>query len=241
MSDSRRSTTTHRALEQLGALALRDHSMDSLLRRVVELTTMVMPRPTESSVFLVLDGRPEAVVSSGPLALEADEVQFGHGEGPCLHAAGSGEVTEVPDTLSETRWRNYMGRVVELGVRSSLSVPLPVSEGSIGALNIYAREPRAFDEEARAAAMHFVPYAAIAVGNMQAYADARSTAENLQAALASRAVIDQAKGILMERFRLTADKAFQVLAQTSMKQNIKVRVVAEELVRTGELPGTLRC
>jgi AmiR/NasT family two-component response regulator len=72
---------------------------------------------------------------------------------------------------------------------------------------------------------------------MQAYQDARNMADNLQSALESRAVIDQAKGILMERHKLTDDQAFQVLARISMQNNIKLRVVAEELVLTGQLPG----
>jgi AmiR/NasT family two-component response regulator len=107
-----------------------------------------------------------------------------------------------------------------------------------GALNIYARRPHAFDEEkVQAAAARFAPYAAVAVANMQAYQDARNMADNLQAALKSRAVIDQAKGILMGRHKFTADHAFQVLARNLMHQNVKLRVVAEELVLTGELPG----
>ena len=102
-----------------------------------------------------------------------------------------------------------------------------------GALNVYARVPHAFDAEARAAALRFAPYAAVAVANMHAYQDAREMAGNLQVALESRAVIDQAKGILIERYKLTADQAFQALAQVSMRTNAKVRDVAEQLVRTG--------
>jgi AmiR/NasT family two-component response regulator len=73
---------------------------------------------------------------------------------------------------------------------------------------------------------------------MRAYQDARDMADNLQAALESRAVIDQAKGILMERYKLTADQAFQLLAGASMQTNTKLRTVAEDLVLTGQLPGT---
>ena len=76
----------------------------------------------------------------------------------------------------------------------------------------------------------------MAAGNLYAYRSARRTADNLQAALESRAVIDQAKGVLVERYRLTPDQAFQMLARASMNANRKVRDVADELVRTGELP-----
>ena len=82
----------------------------------------------------------------------------------------------------------------------------------------------------------FAPYAAVAAGTVQAYRKARKTADNLQIALESRAVIEQAKGILIERHKLTPDRAFEALATVSMGRNVKVRDVAEHLVLTGELP-----
>jgi AmiR/NasT family two-component response regulator len=84
-------------------------------------------------------------------------------------------------------------------------------------------------------ATRFGPYAAVAAGNLYGYQRARDMADNLQVALESRAVIDQAKGILMERHKLTADQAFQVLAQASMQSNRKLRDIAEHLVTTGEV------
>lgn len=226
-----------RALEQLGSLALREHSMDSLLQRVVDLTKLVMPGRPEASISLLTNDRPITAVFTGQLAMDCDETQYGRGHGPCLHAASSGEITEIADNRSDTRWPDYARRAAERGALSSLSMPLPINEGMAGALNIYAREPDAFDETSRTVAKRFLPYAAVAVSNMQDYESARSMAANLQAALESRAVIDQAKGILMERHKLTADQAFQVLAQLSMQKNIKLRALAEELVLTGQLPA----
>jgi len=235
-SDPSSPAGTDRALEQLGSLALREHSMDTLLQRVVELTKLVMPGHPEASISLLPNDKPATAVFTGQLALDCDESQYGRGYGPCLHAASSRELTEIPDTRTDPRWPDYMRRAAERGALSSLSVPLPISEGMAGALNIYAREPDAFDEGSRSAAMRFVPYAAVAMANMQAYQDARSMADNLQLALESRAVIDQAKGILMERHKLTADQAFQLLARISMTINRKVRDVADQLVLTGQLP-----
>ena len=231
--------TLQQALEQLGSLALREHSMDTLLQRVVDLTKVVMPGHTDASITLVVKDKPTTTVFTGQLALDCDETQISEGNGPCLHAAASGELTYVADTRTDTRWPGYMQRAAEQGALSSLSLPLPISEGFTGAMNIYAREPDAFgDHETQASATKFVPYAAVAVANMQAYQDARELAENLQVAIESRAIIDQAKGILMERFKLTADGAFQTLARISMQRNLKLRAVAEELVLTGQLPGS---
>ena len=140
---------------------------------------------------------------------------------------------------TDSRWPDYTPQAVEHGALSSLSVPLAidVDEHVAGAMNVYAREPHAFDENSRTAATRFAPYAAVAAGNLHAYLSARDRADNLQAALETRGVIDQAKGILMDRHKLTADQAFQVLAQMSMKANRKLHAIAEDLVHTGELPA----
>jgi GAF domain-containing protein len=226
-----------RALEELGRLALRGQSVESLLQRVVDLTKTAMHPSVEVSISIVSNGHPATAVFTGQLALDCDESQYGHGYGPCLHAAASGEVTEIPDARTETRWPDYVRRAAERGALSSLSVPLPVHDKVHGALNIYSLEANGFDDVSRSAATRFAPYAGVAVSNMYAYQDARELADNLQIALDSRAVIDQAKGILMERHKLTADQAFQVLARLSMQGNRKLRDIAEELVTTGVLPG----
>jgi GAF domain-containing protein len=225
------------ALERLGRLSLRELSLDSLLQTVADLTKSVMPGNPEASVLLLVKDRPTTVVSTGELATELDERQYERGHGPCLHAARTGEVIEIPDTRADDRWPDYLPRAVERGNLSSLSIPLAIDpdERVTGALNIYARRPDAFDEASRSVATRFAPYAAVATGNLYAYQSARDMAENLQAALESRAVIDQAKGILMERYKLTADQAFQLLARASMTTNRKLRDVADHLVRTGEL------
>jgi GAF domain-containing protein len=229
------------ALERLGRLALREMSMESLLQAVADTAKSVMPGNPEASIFVMTPRRPVTVVTTGRLATDLDEVQYSEGQGPCLHAAASRELTEILDTRNENRWPGYARRAAEKGGLSSLSVPLIIDDaGTAVALNIYAREARAFDDESRAAATGFGPYAAVAIGNMHDYQSTRDMAGNLQAALDSRAVIDQAKGILMERHKITADQAFQLLAHASMTTNTKVRDVADDLVHTGELRGRQR-
>src|SRR3954471_22975139 len=213
--------------------------MEDLLQTVADLTKTVMPGNPEASVSLLVKDAPTTVVSTGPLATDLDETQYERGHGPCLHAARTGELTEIADTRTDRRWPDYLPRAVEAGNLSSLSVPLAIDEDEqvSGALNIYARQPVAFDDASRSVATRFGPYAAVATGNLYAYQSARDMAENLQSALESRAVIDQAKGVLIERYKLTPDQAFQLLAQASMNANRKVRDIADELVRTGELAG----
>jgi GAF domain-containing protein len=226
------------ALEHLGRLSLRELSMDSLLQTVADLTKTVMPGRPETSVLLLVKDRPSTVAHTGQLAVDLDETQYERGHGPCLHAARTGELTEIADTRTETRWRDYVQRAAERGNLSSLSIPLVIDEDEqvSGALNVYARRPEAFDEGSRSTATRLGPYAAVATGNLYAYRSARDMADNLQRALDSRAVIDQAKGVLIERYKITPDQAFQLLARVSMNANQKLRVVADRLVHTGEFP-----
>jgi GAF domain-containing protein len=233
------SASAVQALERLGSLSLRTVSMDDLLRTVADLVKTVLPGDPEASVTLLVRDHPTTVASTGELATDLDEAQYDRGHGPCLHAARTGELTEITDMRTDSRWPDYLPRAIGRGVLSSMSVPLAIDsdEQLTGALNVYARRPHAFGEDSRTAATRFGPYAAVAAGNLHAYLSARDRADNLQAALQSRGVIDQAKGILMDRHKLTADQAFQVLAQMSMKANRKLHAIASDLVHTGELPS----
>jgi GAF domain-containing protein len=229
-------TSTVQALERLGSLSLRRLSMEDLLQTIADLAKTVMPGNPEAAVTLLIKDHPTTVASTGQLATDLDETQYERGHGPCLHAARTGELTEIADTRTDSRWPDYMPRAAEHGALSSLSVPLAIDDEQVaGALNIYARRPNAFDEASRTAASRFAPYAAVAAGNLHAYLSARNRADNLQAALETRGVIDQAKGILMDRHKLTADQAFQVLTRMSMKNNRKLHAVADDLVHTGDL------
>jgi GAF domain-containing protein len=241
-TENPQSASAVEALEQLGRLSLRELSMDSLLQTVADLAKTVMPGNPETSVLLLVRDSPSTVVHTGQLAVDLDETQYERGHGPCLHAARTGELTEIVDTRTDGRWPDYARPAAEHGCLSSLSVPLVIDEDErvSGALNIYARQPDAFDERSRSAATRFGPYAAVAAGNLYAYQSARDLADNLRAALETRAVIDQAKGVLIERYKVTPDQAFQLLAEASMHANRKVRDIADHLVQTGELSALPR-
>jgi GAF domain-containing protein len=225
------------AFEQLGALSLSQESLDSVLQSVADLARRVLPGDVETSVSVLVADKPTTFVYTGQLALDLDESQYGRGHGPCLHAAAKGETVEIVDARTEPRWADHMERCTELGCLSSLSIPLGSSEQLHAGLNVYARRPAAFDEAGRRTATRFARFAGAAAANMHSYQSARDMADNLQVALQSRATIDQAKGILMERHRLTPDQAFHLLVRASMGANRKLRDVADHLVRTGELIG----
>jgi GAF domain-containing protein len=225
------------AFEQLGRITLADRPMESVLQLVCQLVTEVTPGDVAASVGVRAGGRPETPVFVGQLAVELDEWQYQQGDGPCLAAVTDHVLVVVDDTRMDLRWPGYLAEAARRGCLSSLSVPLPLPLGDRlrGALNIYAREVAAFGAAERQRGCRFAGYAAVAVANMQAYQAAVRRAQHLQTALESRAVIDQAKGILMERYKLSADRAFQMMATLSMESNVKVREIAERVVRTGEM------
>ena len=222
--------------DELGRLSFAEHSLESVLQRVTALAAHVLPGEPVTSVTVIDRGRPSTAAASGELALTLDETQYRLGNGPCVSAAATGRPSELADTRAPADWPEFAAIAAAQGCGSVLSFPLPPHEQVSGALNVYGREfplpdRRSIDAVARVAA-----YAVVPVANRYLYETAVERAAHLQTALDSRAVIDQAKGILMERFKLTADQAFQVLTRVSMETNTKVRDVAERFVRTGDLP-----
>ena len=224
------------AFDELGRLNLAEHSLESVVRTVTELTARVLPGEPIASVTILRGGRASTVATSGELAVELDEEQYRLGAGPCLSAAATGQPSEIPDMRMDRQWPEFASVAAKAGCDSMLSYPLPVRERVSGALNVYARELTTADERTRDLLARLTAYAVVPVSNMYLYEAAVARAEHLQSALDSRAVIDQAKGILMERFRLTPDAAFQALTRVSMETNTKLRDVAVRFVASGELP-----
>jgi GAF domain-containing protein len=218
------------AFAELGQVTLEKTSLNATLQRIAELAKQVIPGVAEASVSLIENDKPGTAAYTGRLALDLDESQYGRGYGPCLEAAVGEQIREIADARQETRWPDYARSAVEGGSLSSLSVPVPVREAVHGALNLYAVDANAFDDEAKDAARRFASYAAVAVHNLHLYESIRDLAQNLDVAMRSRAVIEQAKGILMSQRRCDAAEAFGLLAAASQRSNRKLRDIAQGLV-----------
>ena len=216
-----------------------DESVDPVLQRVADLAVAQLDGCDLAGVTLVRDGATITAVFTDPDAPEIDAAQYDSGRGPCLDAYRDGSILRIDDTTSETRWPEFTGTAVRHGVRSTLSLPLRTDNGTIGALNLYSLRPRAFEDNEQMATV-LVAHAAAALSNSQAYWSARVLGEQLQEAMSSRAVIEQAKGILMHRERCSADAAFVALKQTSQDTNRKLRDVAASIVAevTASAPST---
>jgi GAF domain-containing protein len=141
----------------------------------------------------------------------------------------------VRDLATDSRWPSYAPRAAEHGARSMVSMPLTVEGKVLGALNVYSREPDAFSPEEVSIAEVIAAHASLAMHTATALKEHRSLSEGLRDAMQSRAVIEQAKGILMAQRKVTAEAAFDLLREASQHRNTKLRLVAEQVVETGEL------
>lgn len=208
------------------------------LTSTTELAVRLVPGVTAASVTVLSAAQARTPAFTGQLAFELDQVQYELGDGPCVHAASTGSPVEIVDALADPRWPAYAGAAAARGARSSLSIPLSISGEPTGALNLYGDRVAAFtDEQVRRAAGSVGSSAAVGLTALLDLATAADRAGNMESAMVSRAVIEQAKGILMERRRVTAEAAFEVLRNASQTTNRKLRDVAEHLVVSGELLG----
>ena len=207
-------------------------STQRTLERCVALATELIDGCDYAGISFVRRKAPiETPAATDPLVIRGDELQYSLQEGPCLDAIWDNETVRSPNLATEQRWPRWAPRVVdELGVASMLSFQLYTSGDTLGALNLYSKRVDAFDEDDFNAGMMLAAQGAVALAESQA-------TEQWQNAALNRTIIGQAEGILMERFTLTADRAFAVLRRVSQQNNVKLYQVAGELVVTREIPA----
>lgn len=183
-----------------------------------------------ASVLLVRHSKLiEAGPGTNPLADKADRFQIDLGEGPAFEAVGAQRTVVATDLADDIRWPRWSPAVMELGIRSVLSVRLWTAAHTLGAITLYAERPRAFDTDAVAVAEILGRHASVAL------AVARHE-ESLSQAIDARKLVGQAQGILMERYDLSDRQAFDVLRRYSQTSNTKLNEVARLLVETRSLP-----
>ena len=220
------------AYKALAEVVLVERPLDHVLNEVAAIAQAWLPGSEATSITLMRADKAWTAAYSHRLALDADELQYKEGYGPCMDAGRTGMQMVVTDMRTEERWPTYTPRVLERGVLSSLSVPLPFQGLTIGALNNYSREPNAFGDDALKLASEIASYIGIAVMNADAHAEAAATAKHMQQALESRKTIDMALGILIATHHCSPERAFAILSQASQTHNRKLRELAEDLVKS---------
>jgi GAF domain-containing protein len=204
--------------------------LEDTLTKVATFAVRAIPGADGAGLTLLESHRADTIVATDAFVRDVDTIQYSLGEGPCISAAAEQRTFTSGSLGGESRWPRFGPRVARLGVHSVLSLPLITPEGVFGAMNVYAKGKGVFDDHAIAVGELFSTPAAIAVENAQVLAQAKRLAANLQAALVSRAVIDQALGIIMSRTGGTAEEAFDRLRSRSQAEHTKVSAVAQSVV-----------
>ncbi len=225
------------SLSQVARTLFLAGSTEATLQAVVDLAVATIDGCDFAGIFLVVDDQVTTPVHTDPMVVRIDSLQRETGEGPCLDAIAQGSTFYADDLVDDTQWANFGPQAVAAGVRCILALRLSAN-GTIGALNFYARFPGAFGVTDRAKGVIFATLAGLALGGAQAHESEDRRADNLHQALATRELIGQAQGILMERERITPDQAFDILLRASQHLNVKLRHVAQELIDTGSVPDT---
>ncbi len=219
------------AVAELSGLLLTSEGLEQVLQRVAELAVRTVPGCTGAGVTLLTDGRPVTAAHTDELVLKVDSRQYDVGEGPCLDAARSLRRNLVDVDEASEQWPDFLDAARELGVHSFLAAPLVADGQGLGSMNLYSTSPDGFGALDVALVDLFCAQASVALANARAYRAAEELGAQLQQAMASRAVIEQAKGALMVTRGLTEDEAFASLRETSQRSNRKLRDVAEAVVR----------
>jgi GAF domain-containing protein len=213
-----------------------DQSLNETLERIAVVAVEALGADMAGLTLLDARDRPTTAVFTDEIAPEIDQAQYEADRGPCLDAFRLRTIFRVDSTDTDERWPEFARAAQTHGIHSSLSLPLLLGDKGIGALNLYARPQRQFSEAGEAFGQTFGDQAAVAVANGVAYWEKATLAEQLAAAMASRAVIEQAKGIIMATSGCSPDEAFQILRSQSQAENVKLRDVASEIVERQQRP-----
>ena len=208
--------------------------IEAFLQQITDVAVVAIGGGIAVGITVARDGHPITVASSDGYAARLDEVQYEHDEGPCRTAMRAGKNVLIDDLLTEERFPSYRPGALALGVRSSLSLPLPLQGGkhAVGALNLCSRRPCAFGPLEQEKAQGFANEASRTLSLAVRLADSTEVTDQLRAALTSRTLIDQTIGIIMGQNRCDADAAFAVLRSASQNRNVKLRDVAAEIITT---------
>src|SRR5215204_4672651 len=221
------------AFAELSKIMLGEMSLNETLGRIATLACQTIPQIDDVSVTMIDGDKAKTVVFTGQLAADLDERQYENGFGPCLDAAITGQ-TIVVDLDADNPYRDFSNAGRRAGVTHSVSVGLPVPQRTVGALNLYASTPQPLADRTIERAQVFASYAGVVVANAALGNHTADLADQMRAARQSRSVIEQAKGILMQRLGCDADDAFSYLSKLCQRSNRKLPDIAQWLA---ENPG----
>jgi GAF domain-containing protein len=222
------------ALDQLADLEKGQASLEEALERVV--TTADALFGVDGTVLQLVD-RDQVLrnlAASDPRAVALEELQAAHGEGPCVDAFDGKKPVAADDLAEEDRWPAFSPGAAERGLRAVLASPIPYSDHAVGVVAVLGGRPHPWTEAEREAVVAFTELVALLILNAMEASERGRLAGELQAALHSRVVIEQAKGVLVGRHGLTTREAFDRLRRQARDQRRPLTEVAQSVVSAAE-------
>jgi GAF domain-containing protein len=240
-------TVTREFAERIANMAeqlLSEDDSDALLHQLAELSLALIPGSAAAGVVVAGERSwTYAASDSGIAALHEEQLSLG--DGPVADAIRYGEARRIDDAEAEDRWPTACAKMATEGLRSCLVLPLRTDRQPGGALALYGRDPGAFAGTAHDVALLFAAQGGVAMRTAALYRNCQRLVTNLQVALESRAVIEQAKGILVAEYGCSPDAAFKRLSTLSQNTNRKLNQIAADLVagriQRGQLAGEESC
>ncbi|QGQ19449.1 ANTAR domain-containing protein [Cellulomonas sp. JZ18] len=221
-----------KAMERLHTTLVEATDVQQVLEAVAHACAAVIAGEAgETTVTLRRDGRASAVAWTGERARRCDEVEYASGGGPCLTALDVAETILVHDVASESRWPAWRDAALESGFVASAAFPVRVNSDLEVSLNAYSDVGGAFDDATVARAQRLATELRHVLDYSLRLADLATTTADLRTALESRAVIDQAIGMVMAQNRCSAEEALALLRRASQGRNVRLRDLAHEMVR----------
>jgi GAF domain-containing protein len=218
------------AVREFTGAILNPYDLQELLHRLMGHAVQIVDAAGAGIMLAGDDGELSFVAASEQRVIDVELLQAQLKQGVCHEAFYVNEIVHMVDAGKDERWPQYTERVVELGLRSVIGIPLNAVGQTIGVINIYREAPGSWSDEEVAAAEILAAMGAGYILNANQMQAQNSLAEQLHSAIESRDLIGQAKGILMARSRMDGDEAFDLLRRWSQDQNRKLRDIAEEVV-----------
>jgi GAF domain-containing protein len=229
-------------LSRVTRLLKTQRTLPAKLEGVVAIVKRTLPNCDAAGVCLLIDGEPTSIAVSDRLTLEVDLIQYETGEGPCLAAIADSHVIRIDVLERDSRFCRFAPGALDQEIRSVLSIPLAANGRTVGALNLYSREPEAFDAHSEELVKPMAEFAAEAISTSPLYAYSLDAVDGLVETLESQALVGQAVGVISATEALSRAEALDRLRDLAMHSGASMETVARRVLDerpTGPLPPVL--
>jgi GAF domain-containing protein len=220
----------HQALLKLGKLRFAEMSVEDALREIVHTTHAMFDVDGAGLMLCDADQHLRSVAASDARFAHLEELQVRHQEGPCIEAYDVKELVSAVDLVEERRWPRFSNAAVERNVRAVLASPLPYNQDAVGVVAVLSEQPRPWSPEGELALLALTDLAALLIASMMQSEQQSQMTTQLQGALSSRQVIEQAKGVLIGQQGIGPREAYEQLRARARTERRKLSAVCREVV-----------